>query len=117
MTILAYGQTGSGKTHTMGTTFDGYSEAEHLGVIPRAVNDIFENIDRMPDHEFEVHCSFMELYQEQLYDLLSTKGREQNIVDIREDNNKEIIIPNLTEVAVKTVEETTNCLIRGSAGT
>lgn len=116
VTILAYGQTGSGKTHTMGTTFDGNSDSESLGVIPRAVNDIFEIIEGMPEHEFEVHCSFMELYQEQLYDLLSTRGREQNIVDIREDNNKEIVIPNLTEVAVKTVEETTNCLIRGSAG-
>ncbi|XP_037030847.1 chromosome-associated kinesin KIF4 isoform X2 [Bradysia coprophila] len=116
VTILAYGQTGSGKTHTMGTTFDGNSDPEHLGVIPRAVSDIFENIECMPEHDFDVHCSFMELYQEQLYDLLSTKEREQNIVDIREDNNKEIVIPNLTEVPVKTIEETTNCLIRGSAG-
>lgn len=116
VTILAYGQTGSGKTHTMGTTFDGNSDGEHVGVIPRAVSDIFEHIECMPDHQFDVHCSFMELYQEQLYDLLSTKGREQNIVDIREDNNKEIVIPNLTEVTVKTIEETTDCLIRGSAG-
>lgn len=116
VTILAYGQTGSGKTHTMGTTVDEHTDQDHLGVIPRAVNDIFENIECMSDHEFVVHCSFMELYQEQLYDLLSTRGREQNIVDIREDNNKEIVIPNLTEVPVKTVEETTSCLIRGSAG-
>lgn len=115
MTILAYGQTGSGKTHTMGTAFDASSDPDHLGVIPRAVADIFKHIERMSDHDFEINCSFMELYQEQLYDLLSTKGREQNIVDIREDN-KEIIIPNLTEVAVRTVEETTNCLIKGSAG-
>ncbi|KAJ6639116.1 Chromosome-associated kinesin KIF4, partial [Pseudolycoriella hygida] len=114
VTILAYGQTGSGKTHTMGTSFDGHLD-EQLGVIPRAVTDIFEHIERMSDHEFEVCCSFMELYQEQLYDLLSTKERDQNIVDIREEN-KEIIIPNLTEVAVKSVEETTNCLVKGSSG-
>lgn len=100
----------------MGTTFDGNTNNEHLGVIPRAVSDLFDRIDHMPDHECEVHCSFMELYQEQLYDLLSTKAREQSIVDVREDNNKEIVIPNLTEVAVTTVVETTDCLIRGSAG-
>lgn len=99
----------------MGTSFDGNSDPEDLGVIPRAVADIFDAIHCMPDHEFEVHCSFMELYQEQLYDLLSTKGREQNIVDIREDN-KEIIIPNLTEVPVTSVEQTTDCLVKGSAG-
>ncbi|KAG4065444.1 hypothetical protein HA402_003259 [Bradysia odoriphaga] len=115
VTIIAYGQTGSGKTHTMGTTFDGNSDPEHVGVISRAIRDIFEEIKCMPDHDFAVHCSFMELYQEHLYDLLSTKGRGQNIVDIREAS-KEIVIPNLTEVPAKTIVDANNCLIRGSKG-
>lgn len=114
VTILAYGQTGSGKTHTMGTTYDG-SESDEIGVIPRAVADIFNHMEEMPEYDFTVNCAFIELYQEKLYDLLSPQPREQSVVDIREVQNNKIAIPNLTEIVVKNAQETTNCLMRGSA--
>lgn len=110
VTILAYGQTGSGKTHTMGTTFGGEVN-EDMGVIPRAVNDIFTNVEEMTDNDFTVQCSFVELYQEKLYDLLSSSPREQSVVDIREVDGK-IVIPNLTEKSVKSTLETIKCLIQ-----
>lgn len=114
-TILAYGQTGSGKTHTMGTAFDG-SLDENVGVIPRAMHDIFERIKELSEeYDFVVKCSFMELYQEQLYDLLSDKPREQSIVDMREDRNG-ILLEKLTEKEVYDAKETTNCLVKGSSG-
>lgn len=114
-TILAYGQTGSGKTHTMGTAFDG-SLDENVGVIPRAMHDIFERIDKLSDEfDFVIKTSFMELYQEQLYDLLSDKSREECIIDIREDRNG-IIMVGLTEKEVNNAKETTDCLVKGSAG-
>lgn len=113
VTILAYGQTGSGKTHTMGTTFNGTMDDE-MGVIPRAVNEIFDTIQTMPDHDFVVNCSFVELYQEKLYDLLSKSAREQSVVDIREVDGK-VVIPNLTETTVGKTSETIDCLMRGSA--
>ncbi|XP_065092459.1 chromosome-associated kinesin KIF4A [Ochlerotatus camptorhynchus] len=114
VTILAYGQTGSGKTYTMGTNYDG-EEDETMGVIPRAINDIFGRIDEMAeDSEVTISCSFMELYQENLYDLLSNKGnREERVVDIRESNNQ-IVIPCLTEVQIRTAEETFEALMTGS---
>lgn len=113
VTILAYGQTGSGKTHSMGTSYDGTGE---MGVIPRAILDIFNYIENNSNtHDFRVTVSFMELYQENLYDLLSCKSREQNIIDIREDT-KGIKMPGLTEKLVTSVSETTQCLIDGSAG-
>lgn len=114
VTILAYGQTGSGKTHTMGTTYNG-SEGDDMGVIPRAVADIFSYIDEKPEYDFTVHCAFVELYQEKLYDLLSPQPRDQRLVDIREDQNSKIVIPNLTETLVSNVQETTDCLMRGSS--
>lgn len=110
-TILAYGQTGSGKTHTMGTSFNGLPN-DDIGVIPRSIIEIFECISNMPEYTFEINCSFMELYQERLYDLLNEKS--QSVVDIREDANREIIIPNLTEINVETAERTTELLIKGS---
>lgn len=95
----------------MGTSFNGLPN-DDIGVIPRSIVEIFEMIASMPDYTFEISCSFMELYQERLYDLLSEK--HQAVVDIREDANREIIIPNLTEINVETIEKTTELLIRGS---
>ncbi|KAH8411652.1 hypothetical protein KR215_008096, partial [Drosophila sulfurigaster] len=115
VTILAYGQTGSGKTFTMGTAFDGVVD-ENMGVIPRAVHDIFEEMAAMEDeYNFEISCSFVELYQEQFFDLFSTNKREESTVDIREDKNR-IFIPGLTEVEVKNAKQVTDQLIRGSSG-
>lgn len=113
LTILAYGQTGSGKTHTMGTTYNGEGE---MGIIPRAVQEIFDNIRDNFTHDFVVTVSFMELYQETLYDLLSDKSREQCILDIREDPNKGILIPGLTQIPVDCVKNVFDELSRGSKG-
>ncbi|XP_075158507.1 kinesin-like protein 3A isoform X2 [Haematobia irritans] len=114
-TILAYGQTGSGKTHTMGTAFNGALDAD-VGVIPRAMHDIFERIKKLSDeYDFNIKCSFMELYQEQLFDLLSSKPRDESIVDMREDRSG-IIMVGLTEQQVHSAQETTDCLVRGSSG-
>lgn len=99
----------------MGTAYDG-NETDEVGIIPRAVQDIFQHIEQMPDHDFNITCSFVELYQEKLYDLLSGKAsRDQNEVDLRENDGK-IVIPNLTEIPVKTPLEATNHLIKGSEG-
>ncbi|XP_073987839.1 chromosome-associated kinesin KIF4-like [Rhodnius prolixus] len=112
VTILAYGQTGSGKTYTMGTNYSGTGE---MGVIPRAVYDIFEIIKTSVQNTFKVTVSFVELYNESLYDLLTNKPREQSIVDMREHNNA-LVIPGLTELDVTTPEETLNKLKEGSVG-
>lgn len=112
---MAYGQTGSGKTHTMGTSYNGELN-DAMGIIPRAITDIFDIANDMENHTTTVSCSFVELYQEQLIDLLSDNGRDQSVVDIREDSNRGIVIPNLTERPVKTFEETTTYLMKGSSG-
>ncbi|XP_058817650.1 chromosome-associated kinesin KIF4-like [Topomyia yanbarensis] len=113
VTILAYGQTGSGKTFTMGTNFDG-EKGLTMGVIPRAINDIFKRIETTEDVDVSISCSFMELYQETLYDLLSKKGtREERVVDIREANNQ-IVIPGLTEISIFSANDTFEVLMQGS---
>jgi len=115
VTILAYGQTGSGKTYTMGTAFNGVLD-DHVGVIPRAVHDIFQAIEEMREEfRFAVTCSFVELYQEQFIDLFSSQKREKATVDIREVNNR-VVMPGLTELEVKSAQEVTDHLMRGSSG-
>ncbi|XP_076163701.1 kinesin-like protein 3A isoform X2 [Ptiloglossa arizonensis] len=112
VTILAYGQTGSGKTHSMGTNYD---ETEDMGVIPRAVQDIFDIISSKEDWSFKVTVSFMELYQEQLYDLLTDKQRSQSVVDIRDDG-KNIKVIGVVEKKIANTKEALQCLMQGSLG-
>ena len=75
--VFAYGQTGSGKTYTMGTGFEMGCAGETLGIIPRAVRQLFLGIKERQDEskekgvaapEFKVSAQFMELYNEEILD-------------------------------------------------
>ncbi len=66
-TIFAYGQTGTGKTHTMEGSL---SSPELYGVIPRAAKAIFESIQQPTYENASVKCSYLEIYNEELGDLL-----------------------------------------------
>lgn len=70
-TVFAYGQTGTGKTYTMGTNSN-VSNEKDFGLIPRVLNHFFEctNDD---DSETEISVSFIEIYNEKVFDLLQNK--------------------------------------------
>jgi len=67
-TVFAYGQTGTGKTHTMEGSL---SSPELHGVIPRSAQAIFEHLKRPGYREQRVTCSYLEIYNEELRDLLA----------------------------------------------
>lgn len=70
-TILAYGQTGSGKTFTMGSSIS--TKPEEEGIIGRVIKELFSEIERKKDKiEFILKISFLEIYNEEIYDLLDT---------------------------------------------
>lgn len=94
----------------MGTNYAGGMD-DTSGIIPRAIIEIFDRLDQNVDLAATITCSFMELYQEELYDLLATTKKA---LDIREIN-KNVEIPGLTEIRVDSPEETSNCLVQGSA--
>ncbi|XP_053670769.1 chromosome-associated kinesin KIF4-like [Anopheles nili] len=114
VSILAYGQTGSGKTYTIGTSFDGRL-TNKSGILPRALLDIFEavNAGEAGSPSYRVFCSFMELYQEHVYDLLSHRNRYERLLGIREDAEG-VIVPGLTELSVSSAEETFRWLMHGA---
>lgn len=113
VTVLAYGQTGSGKTHTMGTAGIDYGmDAE--GIIPRAVKDIFSGVAERENFEFLVKVSFIELYKEDLFDLLTNTSRANSICNIHEDPSGGIKIANLSEIPVTSLKETMMCLEKGA---
>lgn len=98
----------------MGTVFDGDWESSKVGIIPRALSDIFKTIEEESKNaKITVTCSFMELYQEVLYDLLANRPRQENICDIREDGAKGVYISGLSEISISDAQEATKCLIKG----
>eukprot|EP01031_Cornospumella_fuschlensis_P027528 gene27527-33250_t len=111
-TIFAYGQTGSGKTHSMygpPNYINAHArETDQLGVIPRAINHIFELSKSAAIQDFTVHCSFVQLYNENLYDMLRDPGMHVPLT-IREDN-KEIYVQGLSEYSVHSVTDTLQLL-------
>ena len=75
-TMFAYGQTGCGKTHTMmGPSHPKGPEHvadEDRGIIPKVIRHIFDFIDGADKEvKFLVRCSYLEIYQEKVMDLLN----------------------------------------------
>ncbi|GIQ80465.1 kinesin-like protein [Kipferlia bialata] len=64
-TLFAYGQTSSGKTHSMS------GSAKEPGLTPLLVNDLFDRIQQDCDTNYHVRVSYLEIYNEELKDLLS----------------------------------------------
>lgn len=98
----------------MGTVFDGEWNERTVGIIPRALNDIFATARSIENEQIvRISCSFMELYQEEVFDLLSNKARNESKCDIREDNTKGIVVAGLSEKVVGDIKEAFECLIKG----
>ncbi|KAG6900399.1 hypothetical protein C0993_011092 [Termitomyces sp. T159_Od127] len=124
-TILAYGQTSSGKTFTMtGIDLDADPTDPNngMGIIPRAVSTIFSSAKQLKEERggawnFSVKGSFIEIYNEDLIDLLSLDdtvgGRRE--VQIREDKDGHIIWGGLREVNVRNVAEVMSLLRKGTS--
>jgi hypothetical protein len=101
-TIFAYGQTGSGKTYTIqGPNYEdienGTEGEEKIGIMPRAFEYIFKLIQEKEengDSEFLVKCSYFEIYNEHIMDLLNP---ENGNLLIRENIKKGVYVEGLTE--------------------
>ncbi|XP_045676369.1 centromere-associated protein E isoform X3 [Phyllostomus hastatus] len=105
-TIFAYGQTASGKTYTM------MGSEDYLGVIPRAIHDIFQKIEKLPDREFLLRVSYMEIYNETITDLLCDTRKMKPLI-IREDFNRNVYVSDLTEEVVYTSEMALKWITKG----
>ncbi|XP_031571962.1 kinesin-like protein KIF15 isoform X2 [Actinia tenebrosa] len=117
-TIFAYGQTGSGKTFTMLGPAEGEAECfahELRGVIPRGFEYLFSLIKREQekhgDHlEFLCRCSFLEIYNEQIFDLLDPASSG---LALREDLKKGIFVDGLLERDVASARDAYRVLNSG----
>jgi hypothetical protein len=139
-TVIAYGQTGSGKTYTMGSEAhtanlrDGnLSDAD--GLIPRFISGMFQSlIQRREESEkallqsfdgedektkiasslvdFQLSASFLEVYGEDIYDLLVDESRTP--LKLREGSNKEVVVKGLRNKSIANTSEAMNVLSTGT---
>ncbi|KAM6252097.1 chromosome-associated kinesin KIF4A isoform 3-T3 [Spheniscus humboldti] len=114
-TVLAYGQTGSGKTYSMGGTYTANQEHEpSVGVIPRVIKLLFKEKEQRQDWEFILRVSYLEIYNEDILDLLCPSRERSSQISIREDPKEGIKIVGLTERNVTCAQDTVSCLEQGN---
>lgn len=88
-------------------------DQEQRGIIPRAVRHIFSFIDSADKGvKFLVRCSYLEIYNENILDLLASRNQQEHL-QIKEDPNKGIFVKDLTTVIVKSVPELEKMLFAG----
>eukprot|EP01116_Phalansterium_solitarium_P023287 TRINITY_DN808_c0_g1_i2.p1 TRINITY_DN808_c0_g1~~TRINITY_DN808_c0_g1_i2.p1 ORF type:complete len:504 (-),score=181.01 TRINITY_DN808_c0_g1_i2:333-1814(-) len=104
--IFAYGQTGSGKTHTM------EGREGDRGVNPRALTTLFEKAqERSATHTYTIQVSMLEIYNEQIRDLLNADNDAK--LEIRQ-GERGPHVPELSIVGVKPMEDVWNCMKTGA---
>lgn len=124
-TIMAYGQTGAGKTFTMS---GGKQKFEDRGICARSISCIFQRIQRDAEHSYVVRVSYVEVYNENLYDLLdfnehtvtsgsthhpmSNNNAKEDLV-IQENDKGQTFIKGLTRPLVKSEEDAFDLLFQG----
>ncbi|XP_012495466.1 PREDICTED: kinesin-like protein KIF27 [Propithecus coquereli] len=113
-TVFAYGQTGSGKTYTIGGGHVASVVEGQKGIIPRAIQEIFQSISEHPSIDFNIKVSYIEVYKEELRDLLELETSMKDL-HIREDEKGNTVIVGAKECHVEGADEVMSLLEMGNA--
>lgn len=107
--VFAYGQTASGKTYTLS------GSDEEPGIIPRAMREVFGYIKRAPRREYLLRCSYLEIYNETVFDLLAPPTvAKANPVQIQGGTGgNDVILSPLREEVVTSLKGIKEVLKRG----
>ncbi|CAD8139742.1 unnamed protein product [Paramecium octaurelia] len=103
VTLFSYGASGTGKTHTLMKLNEDY------GLLIRALNQLYQTIHNKK-RKVQMKFSYLELQQEQLYDLLNNMNSN---LDIRDDVEKGIVISGMREIDVASTQEVINLIQYG----
>lgn len=128
-TIICYGQTGSGKSYTTFGVANSTNTDTTRGLVPRVLEYIFQHISKVQSEEYSIQnnlsvtytcgCSFYEIYQEKVYDLLDPVSAGlslmtlQTSLQVREDTKLGVYVVGLIEEPVTSSEDATRVLELG----
>ncbi|CAI2369370.1 unnamed protein product [Moneuplotes crassus] len=114
-TIFAYGQTGSGKTFTIqGPTNENNTQSESKGIMPRSFEHIFYNLNRLVkenDFEYLAKCSYLEIYNEQIQDLLDPLTP---VLKLRESMERGVYVEAAIEEIVTSAAQMSQIIKKGT---
>ncbi|RDW87126.1 putative kinesin family protein (BimC) [Aspergillus mulundensis] len=113
-TIFAYGQTGTGKTYTMsGDMTDTLGIlSDNAGIIPRVLYSLFA---KLAETESTVKCSFIELYNEELRDLLSAEENPKlKIYENEKKGHMSTLVQGMEETYIDSASSGIKLLQQGS---
>ncbi|KAG6596741.1 Kinesin-like protein KIN-12F, partial [Cucurbita argyrosperma subsp. sororia] len=118
--IMSYGQTGSGKTFTIwgppSAMVEDPSPSSNQGLAPRIFHLLFSEIQKEQENSegklinYQCRCSFIEIFNEQIGDLLDPSQRN---LKIRDDAKNGLYVENVTEEYVTSYDDVTQILIKG----
>lgn len=108
-TIFAYGQTGTGKTYTMEGVFN---HPECRGVIPNSFEHIFSHIARSHNQQYLVRASYLEIYQEEVRDLISKDQSKR--LELKERPDTGIYVKDLSSFVCKSIKEIEHVMTVGN---
>jgi len=114
-TIFAYGQTGSGKTFTISGAPSNFA---YRGIIPRSISRLFNEISTKPEYDFNIQISYLEIYNEIMFDLLPEDGKffgQRANIEFQEDNKGNVLVKGLSKHKVTNEEECFNLLFEGES--
>ena len=103
--------TGCGKTHTISGTED------DPGIIYATMAELFQRIEeRRADYVVDVSLSFLEIYNEEIRDLLAPPDayRPKGGLAMREDDKRRIVVAGLNEVIPKDADEVKTIVMAGN---
>jgi kinesin family protein 6/9 len=111
-TIMAYGQTGAGKTFTMIGDTRNY---QHRGIAPRAIAQLYREVENRIEIESTIHVSYMEIYNDRIYDLLvqdidAHEGMQEYVIV---EDAKGTYVRGLTQVEAASEKDALDQLFRG----
>ncbi|KAI3646725.1 hypothetical protein MP228_009653 [Amoeboaphelidium protococcarum] len=113
-TVFAYGQTGSGKSHTMMGNLSGNrdNERSQLGVVPRFINLIFDQMEQLKTSQFIIYVTYLEIFNEQIIDLLNDESGGK--LDLKDDGKGAFIVKDISKLPVTSPQQVFDLLQRGN---
>ncbi|KAJ3218419.1 Kinesin-like protein kif21b [Dinochytrium kinnereticum] len=121
-TVMAYGQTGGGKTYTMGSSKEyvalNNNPAASEGIISRAIKDVFDLLRRKeasgdaPSSTYTVSATFLEVYNEDLIDLLASQHARRSPVIIQETGSG-TVLSGCNTIKLKTADDARSLFVQG----
>ena len=108
-TVFAYGQTGCGKSFTMQGITDPPTQR---GIIPRAFEHVFESIQILAeDTKYLVNASYLEIYNEDIRDLLVNNHRSK--LEVKEHPDRGVYVKDLSMTTCHSVEDMEKVMEKG----